>query len=84
MGSLCCGKEHAGIYLIIRDEYEMEKAWLPSLLGEVELEDVGRGRRQVSEGAAELEALPDSDSSILEARALWASFNTPRPLGLHL
>lgn len=59
----------------------MEKAWLPSLLGEVELEERGWGWGHVSEGAAELEALPDSDSSILEARDLWVSFNTPRAFG---
>lgn len=39
---MCRGKEHEGVYLIIRDEFEVETAWLPALLGEVELEEVGR------------------------------------------
>lgn len=49
-GGARCGEGHEGIYLIT-DEYYMEKAWLPSLLGEVEL---GR-KKQVSGGVAQLE-----------------------------
>lgn len=57
----------------------MEKARLPSSLGQVEL-----GREEhVFEGEAEL-GHHQVDSSILEAQGFWASFNTPEPLALHL
>lgn len=57
----------------------MEKARLPSSLGQVEL-----GREEhVFEGEAEL-GPHQVDSSILEAQGFGASFNTPEPLALHL